>query len=497
VAAPQGISFSPTALPLDINPTWVRIDQDYNVTSWSIDRGRSFELDRTGTGTATINLIDTTGDFDPTNTTSPFYELAVPAAQAAIALQNPVTSAWSTLFRGWISRLDWVPYATLDHANVRIELVDALAMFAACELMPDGTFGDSVVGGDIVYAEDTGTDAVQTRINKALDEYGWPANRLGSDGVANGTTTFTAATGAFTTADEGHWIKIQGRNRYQIVTRNSATSVTLSGSPSTGTSLAWTLGLRAINTGNVKLQETTYPARASLLAVIQDAADAEFPTVANFYMNKDGLAEFHGRLARFDPTNADYDIRHWYGGDATAVAASPTTVVPVSPPLVASLDDVSVFNSALATPQNIDEGDIPAQYVEDATSISYYGRRTWSAPNLATLGGSATTANQETKLFAQYVIDNFADPRTRVGQVTVRPQNPSGTSGAATWALMCGVDISDQFTLTTTHTGGGGFADDFFVEGVHYEAKPMNATQHDVTLTLDISPAGYYDSSPF
>ena len=47
-------------------------------------------------------------------------------------------------------------------------------------------------------------------------------------------------------------------------------------------------------------------------------------------------------------------------------------------------------------------------------------------------------------------------------------------------------------------TEGGGFAGDyFFVEGVHYDIKPLNATNPEVTVTLDVSPAGYFSSNPF
>jgi hypothetical protein len=65
--------------------------------------------------------------------------------------------------------------------------------------------------------------------------------RAGADGVGNGTTTFTAATGAFTTADEGAKIYIDG-TLYEIVTRNSGTSVTLDAAVPTGTDLSWDFG---------------------------------------------------------------------------------------------------------------------------------------------------------------------------------------------------------------------------------------------------------------
>lgn len=64
----------------------------------------------------------------------------------------------------------------------------------------------------------------------------------GTDGVANGTTTFTAATGTFATSDVGLPLNIEGRGAFQIVTVNSSTSVVLSATVSTGTALTWRIG---------------------------------------------------------------------------------------------------------------------------------------------------------------------------------------------------------------------------------------------------------------
>jgi hypothetical protein len=237
-----------------------------------------------------------------------------------------------------------------------------------------------------------------------------------------------------------------------------------------------------------------------VLSVIQDAADAEFPDIANVYIGGPrfpGYLVFHGRLARFNPETVEYDIAIWQAGDDAAAAANPATIIRISPPLVASLDDTLLYTSALSTPQNINDADIAGQYVTDAAAAGRKGLRTWSAENLATFGGVATTANQETKLYADYVRDNFTVPRVRVGQLTVKPRRPSSPYGPATWDFLCRVDISDIVRLTTTHGGGGGFtADDFYVEGIHYQARPGGLNPY-VELTLDVSPRGYYDANPF
>src|SRR5262249_53423562 len=74
---------------------WTRIDDYPNlVTSYQIDRGRQYELDRTDTGRATVAINDTDGVFDPRNLTSPFWGKIRPLLQARIGRRNPVTGEW-------------------------------------------------------------------------------------------------------------------------------------------------------------------------------------------------------------------------------------------------------------------------------------------------------------------------------------------------------------------------------------------------------------------
>lgn len=437
LAGVQGFCVAFDAGAMDESPVWTRLDDPagpYVVTAVDISRGRAYELDRIESGTATVTMVDTSGVFDPTNTGSFFAGKLQPLKQAAYALRNPVTGAWETIYRGFVSELAYDVDATERYVTVTISLVDAFAILAATEMVPGGVFGDyppAASTGDVYFAADPNTNAVQTRINRALNQVGWGA------------------------------------------------------------------GLRSIFSGNVKLQATVYPPRSQALTVLQDAADAEFPTVANVFVTRDGKIAFRGRLARFNPTDPQYGIGSWSCGDQAAANAAPATVVPVSPPVNFYVDDQNVFTSAIATPQNIADGDIAAQYVTDAAASAARGLRTWSAENLATAGGATTAAAAETRKFAQYVVDNYKVPRTRVGQLTVKAWRPSGASAAATWKLVCGVELGDLLHLKTSHAGGGGFDDDFFVEGLHYQVRPLAVTHHQVTLAMDVSPRSYYATSPF
>jgi len=418
----------------DAAPEWTSLA---GVQSVKIDRGRQYELDRTSTGTATITLVDTTGDYDPTNAGAD-PGAGDPMKQIKIELVHPVTEENWMLFRGFVSNW-WVePHVTENWNIVTIECADALDLFAAAELTATDplTYGDTVpVGsdGDVFYEETNELDAVQTRIRQVLTELGWPS------------------------------------------------------------------ALTSIFTGNVALQEVVYAARTPALTVMQDAADAEFPTVSNLYVSKTGKVTFHGRFSRFDPTNTQYHINDWNVGDKAAADASPSTVVPVSVPFGFGKDKENLFTAALAVPKDMNDEDIEGQYLVDSVAAGNIGLRTWSAEGLLTLRGNGnTTAAAETLLMADYVKDNYATAPIRIGQITIRPQTPTGTYGQATWDLMTGIDISDRVFVTTSHVGGGGFSNvGFYTEGIHYVIEPMGDASPECTLTLDVSPTSLYDSNPF
>lgn len=398
------------------------------VSQWTVDRGRSYELDKNSPGRATVTLIDTTGDLDPA--TGAFdFRVGTPGA---IALTNPVTATDHTVFRGWISRYHYKPYPNYDYAVAEVEMVDGLDRLARIEMY--GRPGDVLVWGDAAYLvnaqdgdiwfdqDETGS-AVANRIHSVLNSAQWPA------------------------------------------------------------------GLREIFSGNVALQEVVYPFRTSALTAITDAADAEFPGVANVYCQKDGRFTFHGRLARFNPADVQYHITNWEAADLDNAGGG---VALIFEPFGYGEDVDKIINSCTATPRGIANADIPGQTVEDADSIDTYGPGARSFDNLLTLydhfnGGDA---NDATRRIAEYYVANYAAPRLRVDQLTFKRLPPTDPYADEVWELMCGVDISDIVSLSTTRVVG-----DFFVEGLHYVCRPGGDEFDDVTLTLDLSPRAYYETN--
>lgn len=443
MADPVGVSVAFNSNTLVAVPTWTRLNDPagYRVVSeWEVDRGRASELDKTDTGTAKITFNDVDGILDPTNGSGPFWNKLDPMKQVAICLRNPVLDTWHPRFRGFASDWGFDIDLTARLNVVTLECADAFDLFAGIEMMRPhhgNTILSTANAGDIYFVEDATLDACQTRINKALDDAGWPA------------------------------------------------------------------GLRtAIFTGNVGLQGTIYNRRDQLLAVLLDAADGEFPGVSNVFMDAGGGIVFHGRFARFNPGDVDYDIRTWYAGDGLVAAADPTRAPISGLAYRRSKDDI--INAVLALPQNVEESDVPGQLVRDTASIAKYGWRGLSFENLLTRNGSGTTAVEETKLFAQYYVDNYAAPATRVTQLRFRARNPLASYGPALWRLLCEVEISDIIDLETTAGRRGHFSESFYVEGIHYTCKPGQVdpstgedTLPDLEMVLDVSPVSFYSINPF
>jgi hypothetical protein len=442
--AVQGVCIAFDDPLLEPSPTWTRLDTtDSFVSSFSVQRGRRDELEQTGTGTASINFNDTAGLLDPTNPSSPYWN-RIDSKQAALAILNPVTNAWSTIFRGFTDEYDYTVRPSQVVTDVTVPLVDAMDYLASVE-MYTAKFGNTlpagVDDGNICFLATSGS--VDTRIIQVLDNADWPT------------------------------------------------------------------ALRTIFSGNVTVQQTVYPPRSNVLQVLQDCADAEFPGVANVYVSRDGKVTFHGRLARFDPEGTAasasagaWNFTRWKAGDGAAILADPTTAQIRE--LSFSRPRKNIINSARATPQTATQltaAQYAGQLYEDATSQDSYGLRSWSAENLVTNGHvspATTTALAETKLFATYYVNNYKNPRTRVNRITFKSLRPDDPRAAATWDLICGVEISDVIELKTTHPGGGGFNESFFVEGVSYEVTPLQPDYQMVVLTVDVSPAAYYkDGSMF
>lgn len=257
--------------------------------------------------------------------------------------------------------------------------------------------------------------------------------------------------------------------------------------------------LQRVHTGNVWVQQTVYAPRSSILEAIQEAADAEFPGIANFYIDKDGVATFHGRYARFHPFEADYFISKWKAGDGAACSVDNETA-PLTDMAFTALDTTYIINAALAYPFGIDRDLIPNQLATDNTSIDDIGTRSTGFENLRTLHGlevSQLDANEETLQFAEYYVNNYSTPKTRIQSLHFSNRTTGSPNPGRWWRLVTRIDLNDMVTVTTTNLGGGGFAADYFVEGITETGTPDLAAgdRPYIDMVVNVSPRAYYENT--
>lgn len=452
MADPVGVAFAPGEPALGTAPAWVQLDSgtaSWTVSEWTVSRGRASELDKTPGGSATITIHDQDGSFDPSNTGGPFYGELDPMTQAAIRFENPVTAELRYLFKGWISEFPTDMHKTTRVSVTELELVDGFDIFNGLEMAPThhGTTTPTGSEGDIYFPPTTGTAQVQGRLNFALDQVGWPAE--------------------------------------------------------------W----RHIFSGNVDLQGVIYARRESLLNVLQDAADAEFPGVANVFMSRRGTLVFRGRYARFSPEDyeaTDDDLREGPAGIGGRIrfwtaGGRPETDSGTADAYISDLSwrrsKLDVINAALALPNGVSDTDVPGALYKDDTSTAQYGWRSVSFENLLVEEGNTPpgqTAVEECELFAEYYVENFKQPKTRITRLVFRGLPLEDPAAEGTWALICGVEIGDVITVRTSHFGtAGGFDEDYFVEGIRYTCRPAQPEVPDMTLELDVSPRGFYSHNPW
>lgn len=265
---------------------------------------------------------------------------------------------------------------------------------------------------------------------------------------------------------------------------------------------------RNVNTGNVLLPQTIYNAQTSALSAIQDAADGEFPGVANFFISKKGAATFYGRYPRFQPTNYPGNVNFWQVADRSGAQTFGAAALA---DIEIGLDVKNLINAALCYPQGASLAAISGQLYTDPVSIAKFGLRSKSLPDLVIDGQPAgggissqpsATALEVCLFYAQYYVVNYANPAIRISRMRIKTQPATDFD---TWAFVSGVEIGDLCTVFTRHPGGGGLSketdqnllDQFFVEGIHYKTQPLSGKLHDFTLDVDVSPRTWFTTDPW
>lgn len=262
--------------------------------------------------------------------------------------------------------------------------------------------------------------------------------------------------------------------------------------------------MRVVFTGNVDVNETLYDTDDVILQAVRDAADAEFPGVANFYEDRFGRAVFHGRFARFDPeataaSASNWDFIRWDAATREDVTSGVAQIRKFS----YNRPRKRIINSYIAYPRADENGVafdralIAGMVKQDAFSISDYGYRGGDAPDLIIKENfnNSNTGAEECELFAEFYVQNYNEIRKSVRDVAFKSHRPGDARAAGTWDLMCRADISDAIHLTIDEAG---LSDEpFFIDGIAVECRPLNPDFDLVTVTPNLTPASYYGVDVF
>ena len=138
----------------------VIVDVSDQVNSIQIKRGRNAQADQFQTGTLSLRIVDQLGDFNPLNTSGPYYGMLNPMVKVQInAVSLGITYP---LYSGFITSFTTtVPSQALD--DVVYTMIDAVDAFRLAQMAQITTVAGSAAG-----------DLSGTRINQILDQISWP-----------------------------------------------------------------------------------------------------------------------------------------------------------------------------------------------------------------------------------------------------------------------------------------------------------------------------------
>lgn len=419
--------------PLTASPTWERFDElaDCRCAGYDIQRGRQSELDITETGTARVYWNDRSQTLNDPD---------LVGRQILLQAWNPYYEEWVPQYRGVIDEPTFEVNPAGVKSDVQFNCVDIMDYLAACEMQLED-FGDVPPAGSegTVFYED---GPVDDRITQLLDDAG---------------------------IDPSMYV---------------------------------------VFSGNVDVWETKYDPGDSLLVALRDAADAEFPGIANIYVDKYGRVVFHGRFARFDPDGVSagaaagaWDFYRWKAGDGAAIALDSDNAQIRA--FAYNIPRSRIINSYISWPRYgadgelFPEADMPAQRSTAPTSIATHGWRGRSAGDLVIKEHktNGNTGADECKLFADFYVANYAEPRTSIQRITLKAVRPDDPRAASTWQTMCWMDISDVINVTVGDAGVSG--EDFYVEGVNVTVRPLNPEHDYMEVTPNLSPTAYYTTDVF
>ena len=161
----------------------VVVDVSNQVNRIETNRGRTALSDAFQTGALTLRIVDQNGDFNPQNVTGPYYNLLTPMKKVQISATY--SSVTYPIFQGFITSYV-TTYPGESGEDVAITTIQAVDAFRLAQVAQISTVTGATAG-----------ELAGTRINKILDQIGWPSSMRDVDA---GLTTMQADPGTNRTA---------------------------------------------------------------------------------------------------------------------------------------------------------------------------------------------------------------------------------------------------------------------------------------------------------
>jgi hypothetical protein len=424
---------------LEPTPAWTDLTalQPTLVAGYEITRGRQYELDLTQDAQATINIVDRSGNTDPTNSFGPYYGLLEPDLQVKIDLWNPITEDYHTRFRGFVEDFDWDLDPSQQYFRLQVSCYDIMALLTAIEMQP-GQFGDTPQEAGTVFFASSTSSTFEDRIDQVLGNAGLPVE------------FYVRFSGNIHLLDQ---TMSPGQNPLEVIQ---------------------------------EIVDAEFPG----------VANAYTDRLGRLAMHG-RLAEFdaHGTWVSIAGTDADRDAvweyRQWEVGDEAAFNSFPLVTVQMRPPFTFNRGRSKIINQAICYPADILQADIAGQVYSDLVSIGLRGFKSWSKENLIIADGILTgnSGKDECLAYATFRVKNDAAPQNRVTQLNVMSIRPEDPRAENIWEMLCHSDISHKVFLNITHPGGGGFHEaEFFIQGITETCAPATGDFAMVTQSYDVSP---------
>jgi len=229
--------------PFDESPTFTDISA--YVRTFTTNRGRVNELGQFGAGRCSIILSNADNRFNPTNTSSPYYDSANGKTKIQplkrIRLSATYDSTTYRIFEGFLDKIPVSYPASGNDSVVTITATDAFRIFRQSDIQAKGFRvglpGFSEVGQSTRLSFiPTTNELSSTRITNILDSIGWPSDRrdinTGTNqvGAQSGTDNILTALQECETAENAQFFvakdgKVTFRNREYRLTNSNAINV--------------------------------------------------------------------------------------------------------------------------------------------------------------------------------------------------------------------------------------------------------------------------------